>query len=374
MGKVKTENQKKGIKKQKQFVKLRQKESELTGIKSLYLDIYHNGKRSYKYLELYIHKESKNDVITINQNAENLSIAENLRVKLENQIRSGKYAELRNSKITLLELIEKVLIEKNKPNTKQTYLNLAKHIKNFKNIQLSKFNQQYWIDFKKYLENLKLASSTVFQIQSKLKTCLLYAYKNDLINYDKIKNLDKVKHSNKIRNYLTLNEIELIKNCNYDSNFKDLVLFVIQTGLRYSDIIKAKHSDIVELNIQGKISYALTHKTTKNEILNTIPLTANALAIISRQKEINGNSEYIFKKQTNRNWNYKLARLMKRAGIQKQITVHCLRHSFATLLISRGADLYSVSKLLSHTNLTTTQIYAKMIDSKKVETMNLLEI
>lgn len=63
---------------------------------------------------------------------------------------------------------------------------------------------------------------------------------------------------------------------------------------------------------------------------------------------------------------------VKRAGIAKKISFHCARHTFATLALTQGADLYSISKLLGHTNIATTQIYATIIDQRKQDAVNLL--
>ena len=65
-------------------------------------------------------------------------------------------------------------------------------------------------------------------------------------------------------------------------------------------------------------------------------------------------------------------RWAKEAGITKHVTFHCARHTFATLELTMGADLYTVSKLLGHTSVSTTQIYAKIVDQKKKEAVNLL--
>ena len=63
---------------------------------------------------------------------------------------------------------------------------------------------------------------------------------------------------------------------------------------------------------------------------------------------------------------------VQRAGIEKRISFHCARHTFATLALTRGADLYSISKLLGHANVKTTQVYAAIIDQRKKEAANLL--
>ena len=68
-----------------------------------------------------------------------------------------------------------------------------------------------------------------------------------------------------------------------------------------------------------------------------------------------------------------LAKWAVAAGITKKITYHTSRHSFATMMLTLGADLYTTSKLLGHSNVKTTQIYAKIVDSKKVEAVNLVD-
>ena len=63
----------------------------------------------------------------------------------------------------------------------------------------------------------------------------------------------------------------------------------------------------------------------------------------------------------------------KKAGIKKHVTFHTARHTFATMMLTLGADLYTTSKLLGHANVATTQIYAKIVDKKKIEAVNLVD-
>jgi site-specific recombinase XerD len=62
---------------------------------------------------------------------------------------------------------------------------------------------------------------------------------------------------------------------------------------------------------------------------------------------------------------YYLSAWLKAAGITKKITFHCFRHTFATLQLTNGTDIYTVSKMLGHSNLKYTQVYAKVVDEKK---------
>jgi site-specific recombinase XerD len=68
--------------------------------------------------------------------------------------------------------------------------------------------------------------------------------------------------------------------------------------------------------------------------------------------------------------NFELQRWILKAGITKQITFHCARHTHAVMLLTLGTDIYTVSKLLGHSELKTTQIYAKIVDEKKREAVN----
>lgn len=68
--------------------------------------------------------------------------------------------------------------------------------------------------------------------------------------------------------------------------------------------------------------------------------------------------------------NVALTQWMCKAGITKHITFHCGRHTYATYLLTQGEDIYTVSKLLGHRELKTTQVYAKVIDQKKRDAVN----
>ena len=101
-----------------------------------------------------------------------------------------------------------------------------------------------------------------------------------------------------------------------------------------------------------------------------IPMSVQAKKWVSEYDE---NEEFVFPDANNRSLNMKIAKWAKSAGISKHITHHCARHTFATMMLTLGADIYIVSKLLGHTNVKTTQIYAKIVNKKKDDAVCLVD-
>lgn len=110
----------------------------------------------------------------------------------------------------------------------------------------------------------------------------------------------------------------------------------------------------------------------KTKQVVTIPLSENALAWMPSK----GNAkldDLVFCLPSYFTINYQIKQWAKEAGLEKNITFHVARHTFATTLLTMGADLYTTSKLLGHQNIKTTQVYAEVVNKKKVETVNLLD-
>lgn len=176
----------------------------------------------------------------------------------------------------------------------------------------------------------------------------------------------------KSRCYLTLDEIQKIIDTEYkpDNDIKPAFLFCCFSGLRYSDVQKLTWEEIT-VNQEGYAQIETTMKKTGKGII--IPLSDNALKWLperSDQPEA-GRIFYKLPDQVN-NADVRLRVLIRKAGIDKHVTFHVGRHTFATLTLTYGADLYTVSKLLGHANIRTTQIYAKVIDESKRKAVNLI--
>jgi integrase len=121
-----------------------------------------------------------------------------------------------------------------------------------------------------------------------------------------------------------------------------------------------------------KMGYYIRFRQQKTKGAETLPVSEQAFGLLGERKEP---EERVFKGLKYSAWhNLKLQQWMMRAGISKTITFHCARHTYATLQLTAGTDIYTVSKLLGHRELKTTQIYAKIIDDKKKEAANKIKL
>lgn len=162
------------------------------------------------------------------------------------------------------------------------------------------------------------------------------------------------------RMYLTIDEIKLAAQTPCDSDLiKRAFLFSCLTGLRRSDILKLTWSEVNEQS--GFTRIIFRQKKTKGQ--EYLDITAQAAELLGERG-----------KPTDRPFgtlpctsstNYEIKTWLARAGITKRITFHCARHSFAVMMLDLGTDIYTVSKLLGHRELNTTQIYAHLLDKNK---------
>lgn len=156
----------------------------------------------------------------------------------------------------------------------------------------------------------------------------------------------------------------------YQENVLRCFLFAIQTGLRYSDIrnLKNHHLYKATIGIKEVTMLKITMQKTKNNPPVEIPLTEMAISLIPKLEFKN---QKVFRVPTNQVTNRYLKEVTALAGIKKEVSFHVARHTFATISISRDMPLVIVSKILGHTDIKTTQIYAKVMIEAKVRAMEL---
>ncbi len=203
----------------------------------------------------------------------------------------------------------------------------------------------------------------------------MFAFINTMLNRAKAKGIVKenilnhnmpVKKKEGQRSFLTLEELKLLEDHQPSSkNLRivlDYFLFACYTGLRYTDLRNLRFTGIVKIDGQSHIRIIM-HKT-KDEV--TIPLIPKARELIPQKGFIN---QRVFKVRCNQVSNRDLKTLVSAVGIEKKVTMHCARHTFATVALSLGIDIMVISKILGHKELGTTRIYAKLQDRRKIEEM-----
>ena len=145
---------------------------------------------------------------------------------------------------------------------------------------------------------------------------------------------------------------------------KRAFLFSCLTGLRWSDVNNLEWKDVQQINEGWRIHF----KQQKTKGQQYLDINQQARDLMGEQGEV---SERVFVGLRYSSYmNVELQRWVMSAGITKQITFHCARHTFAVLQLTLGTEIYTLSKMLGHQELKTTQVYAKIVDEKIKEGMN----
>lgn len=368
----------------KEPIKLRVKHLA-NGNKSIYLDMYMNGKRKYEFLKLYIIPEyNKSDRV---RNSETLKLANAIKAQriIELQNQSHGFKINKTSHIKLTDYIQSVAEKKSENEVRKTVLHaVVYHLRRYNpnDIQLSRIDKDYILGFLDYLKTAKqthtkkeklLHVNTQVYYYKMLRYCLNYAVSEELISanpMNKIKNEEKPHKHRTEREYLTIDELrKLAQTPFYNGLLKKAFLFSCFCGLRHSDIIALTWGDI-EMDDDGNFRLYIIQKKTKEAI--SLPLSQEAIKQLPKREDAK-EDDIIFKKLiTLGRTNEILPKWAEQAGIKKHITFHTARHIHATMLLTLGVDLYTVSKLLGHTNIQTTQIYAKLVDESKKKAIDLI--
>lgn len=365
----------------KEPIKVRQKSLE-NGNVSLYLDIYHDGRRSYEFLKLYLVPERTKADREINKTT--LALANSIKAKRIVDLQSGRYGFRSHNEEVLFFDYYRAMCEK-RFNSKGNWGNWASCLKHLliyeKNecIRFKDISPEWVIGFKEYLEGAscwasttwnrtkqkKLSRNSKVSYFNKLRACFNQAYDDGIIAENPMRGIDGFKAEEGTRMYLTIEELRSLARteCDYPE-VKRAFLFSCLTGLRRSDITNLKWKDVSEMSGFTRIIF----KQVKTKGQEYLDITPQAAALMGERGDgeafIFGDIHSPFCTNTIiKKWVYS-------AGIQKDISFHCGRHTFATMMLDLGTDIYVVSKLLGHRELSTTQIYAKVLDKNKQAAVN----
>ncbi|MEI7501512.1 MAG: site-specific integrase, partial [Bacteroidota bacterium] len=243
-------------------------------------------------------------------------------------------------------------------------------------LKFSDITEKFCNDFRQYLLSAKikrskkpLSKNTAWSYFDKFKFLLKQAYNDGYLPAFLNPKLSSIKQIETRRNYLTMDELnQLVKTSCKDPVLKQAALFSALTGLRYCDIKKLTFQEVECAN--GNYSLNFTQQKTGG--VESLPISEQAATFLGKRTEP---QDKPFENLQNSSKNsYRVSQWIKAAGITKNISFHCFRHTFATLQLTNGTDIYTISKMLGHRNLSTTQIYAKVIDKSKREAANRIKL
>lgn len=348
-------------------VKLR-KRTLKSGKVSLYLEYYRNGKQEYEMLKLYlVPGENK-------KNKETLDLAEKIQAKRQAEAMNQSFGFVKDLKgADFLEYFQ-LLLDRRKGTNKDNWFSAYNYLKDFSGgtIYFSQINEKWLNEFKHYLDNVKvlkrsgkLSQNSKFSYFNKVKAALRQAWEEKIIADNPAKRVKSFKVAETSREFLTLEELKRLNNTPCDIEIlKTAFMFSALTGIRWSDINTMKWADLVET----PDGYAFKFRQQKTKGVEFLPISKQAYNLLPEKK---GANDRVFEGLRYSSWfNIKLVKWCVSAGITRHITFHSARHTFATLQLTNGTDIYTVSKLLGHRELKTTQVYAKVIDQKKIDAVN----
>ena len=349
--------------KTKELVKLRQRVMP-SGRTSLYLDYTINGKRNYEYLKLYLEKGNTAEIRS--HNAQTLRYAEAIRAQRLLEVRNMRFGlEPTQSPDTLFFPIFDGLNKNVDTGTRYTKNTTRTHLLNFshENLTFREINHRWVEKFERYLQQGGLQKSSISTYMGNLNTVLNFAVKAGIILKNPMAHVVKFHRAESVRSFLTLEELQQLAatpiKLRHDQ-IRRAFLFSCLTGLRVSDIKALTWGDVSKI---GNIT-RITFKQKKTQSLQYLDINEQAVELMG---EVGKASEHIFYISSLNYANMLLRKWVASAGIDKYISFHSGRHTFAVMMLDLGADIYTVQKLLGHRNINTTQIYAKILDKNKQE-------
>lgn len=346
------------------------------GMQSLYLDIYppvpnmDTGKMQRKhYLKIYIYKRPKTE-IEREFNKETLSLGEFIRAKRQLDIQSNRFDFLSDSK-RKANFLDFFAQEGEKRRGSYNWKMSIRYFIEFVGpvIPFTNLNETLCEEYADYLLSApgigrakrKIKTNTAVSYFAKFKSTLKEAYKKGLLTSDLGRIVESITPEETHREFLFMEELErlAVADCELPV-VKRAGLFSAMTGFRYSDV-----ETLLWKEVQGSEgNYYILYNQEKTDSAEYFPVSNQIIQLLGTP----GHPEArVFEGLKYDHVVKELKKWLLNAGIEKHFTFHGFRHTFATLQLASGTSIYTVSKLLGHKSIKTTEIYAKIVDSLKRE-------
>ncbi|MDN3594636.1 tyrosine-type recombinase/integrase [Zunongwangia endophytica] len=357
---------------------------------SLYLDYFpeiispKTGKPTRReFLKLYIHENPKNE-IERNHNSTQVQLAEHIRARRLMDLRNKEYGlkEHIDIDVNFYNFYNSVVTEYYNNGTKGTYSGWKSSLDYWekyigKNLNSKQLLPYHIIEYRAFLlstksnksETKKLSRNTASSYYKNFINVLKKAYKHKLLTSNLALEAEYIKEEETHREYLTEDELKVLWKTPAKLSFlKSIAFFSVMTGLRFSDIANLKWNSIMH---DSKLGHYIRLKEKKTGNIQNHFIPSNAYNLLP---ERGNNEEFVFSGLEYSKIVRPLKEWIEESGINKKITFHNFRHTFATLQLSKGTDIYTVSKMLGHKNVATTQIYGKVMDRQKIEAANKMNL
>jgi integrase len=332
-------------------------------------------------------KKIKLNPIDKQHNKETQQTAKQIRQKRDNAVNKPEiYTGFEKEQLKIKEKGErsfveyfKSLVDKRKGSNSDNWTSAYNYLLKFTGgkLKFSEVNERWCNDFGEYLltsPSIKTKTQSISQNSAvsyfnKLKAALKQAYKDGYLSADINAKVDTIKATETKINFLTLEELQtLAKTECKNPVLKSAALFSAMTGMAFKEIQNLVWGEVEH---SAEMGYFIPHRRQKTGGNNYLNISEQAFSLMGERK---ANNDKVFEGLNDQDRFYYFQIWIASAGIKKDINFHGLRHTFATLQLSMGTDIYTVSKMLDHKNVRTTQVYAKVINQTKREAADKIKL
>jgi len=317
-------------------------------------------------------------------NKETLALAMKIRVEREQELKESSrgYRLRKERKVNFLDYFQSYIDSYTKKDICMVQIALSrfkdflkeKHPVYEFNTRTEHLNKELMTEFVEYLQSRSVGEGAK-SIYQRFKKVINAAIEQDIITKNPCKGVQcKVDEQILRKDILSLEETQTLINCHYDHenpNVRRAFIFCLYCGLRFCDVkdLTFRNVDFSNRLLKFEQNKAKGHSASSGVI---IPLNDGLLSLIGNPPEDGNLDNSVFVLPSYESCCKSVKRWVKRAGINKHISWHCARHSFAVNILNNGANIKTVASLLGHSGLKHTEKYTRAVDKLKEEAINSL--